>query len=195
MQSKKVILVATITTLFMVSLAGVLVVGGKWAQRSIKEEEATKQDTGNKQSQQVPEDQVVWYEIPELNIKFRVEKDIAENIGYRDDYAENEKFGYQLYAKRYPKYPEINQRQVRENYNSFSAILSYDLKDEYLSKCPADPKSSHMLLRTKDRIVCYIDDSFSQEVNKREGIYQKFDEPTKKLFDGYLKNVPVKEIK
>lgn len=144
--------------------------------------------------EEYPSDEnLVWYNIPELNIKFKVSKEIADNIGYEDNYVERGKSGYRLYAKNYPKYPEITQSQVDANLNSFAFIIAYDFNGAEPVDCSGGPQIN--LLKTDKRVVCYIDASFAREFNNKNGIDKKFDSATTELFKGYLKNILVEEIK
>ena len=171
-----------------------------------------KQDNQNKQintKQLSPEEieklkkekDLVWYEIPELNIKFLVKKEIANKIGYRDFYVESFKVnGKKLYIVDYYK---KHYYDTGGNLDSFAELLAYKLDDSgrYLKNGPHNTTKwqeicpNNILFKNKQEIICYNDDSFTIEMNKRNGNYEIFDSITKKLFDGYLKTVPIQPIK
>ena len=200
-----------------VVLLVVLVAGLAWfLNGKDKSSEESQQTANQKTGQTSPEnlsktenqtaEDLVWYEVPEMNIKFKVDKKISEVIGYREQYIEEGKTGgYELYTKNYPKYPQISKQQESNKQDSFSSIIAYNdyandpnmkwvTSCEGDSCCPADPAIRKLLIKTNKTIVCYYVNSFSKEYNKTEGIYNGFDAPTKKLFDGYLTTVTVEEI-
>ncbi len=125
------------------------------------------------------EDSFVWYEIPELNIKFYVTKEIADHLRYDQEFVENKPInGYKLYSK---SLDTNNQSKY------FSLIIEYQNHKNSEHYNQIMRSCENVLLETKQRLICYND-----KTNKKNNIH---DSITKKLFDGYLKTVPVEEIK
>ena len=142
-----------------------------------KNQISTKQLTKEEIEKLKKEKDLVWYEIPELGIKFLVEKEIANKIGYRDFYImETKAPGKELFIKN------------NNNQTVFAKIIEYinysdDKNLEWMvdcvgdACCPADPKIRKLLLKTKDRIVCYLTEKNNKDFLK-----------------DYLKNVQVELI-
>ncbi len=132
------------------------------------------------------EKDLVWYEIPELGIKFLVKKQMVDLIGYRDYYVEASKVhGKELYVVDFAKqyYNGTN------NLDVFGKILKYKLATDgvYLENNTVKLKDicKYILLKNKRLAFCYVPD-IAVEWNKKNGNYNEFNSQIKALFDGYL---------
>jgi hypothetical protein len=68
-------------------------------QQQVQQQNSNQQSVDNQQLQQIPEDQLVWYEIPELNIKFKVTKSVASELIYKIKNAKDS-YGYASFSSR-----------------------------------------------------------------------------------------------
>lgn len=192
--SKKFIISATFAFL-LIALA--LIVGKFWGggEKTGKENSyPTKQEMGN---------DLVWFQIPELNIQFQVEKEIADAVGF---VASGEK-SWRLYAKSYPKTVASHEEFTTDTFAYVvenkgyrdNTELEWVVSCEGDSCCPGEDDEvgkffGKLLIKTDEHLVCYFDSNSSKRYNETSGVMEKFDNITKKLFDGYLKTVPVEPI-
>ena len=135
------------------------------------------------------EKDLVWYEIPELNIKFLVTKDIANVLRYRDFYVQDSKVdGKELYIK------DLHAREDNKIPLAFAdLIVDRTVKDvdtgeyHFLSKYCLGNKNIKILVTKKGSYrVCYlreIDDNSKTLLYSQNNDLQDI---AKKLLQGYL---------
>ncbi|GEM_PF-6339163 len=118
------------------------------------------------------EKDLVWYEIPELGIKFLVTRDIAKIIGYRDFYVMDTKGpGKELFIKRNDVNDKIAFAKIIEYLNySKNKNLKWMINCVGSTCCPVDQNIGKLLLKTKSKIVCYLDEggSVANDILKNE---------------------------
>ncbi len=118
------------------------------------------------------EKDLVWYEIPELGIKFLVTRDIAKIIGYRDFYVMDTKGpGKELFIKRNDVNDKIAFAKIIEYLNySKNNNLKWMINCVGNTCCPVDKNIGKLLLKTKSKIVCYLDEggSIANNILKNE---------------------------
>lgn len=194
--SKKFIISATFAFL-LIALA--LIVGKLWGggEKTGKENlSPTKQEMGN---------DLVWFQIPELNIRFQVEKEIADAIWYRR--ANNDgkgPEGYELYVKENPNPDAASDRNSGDDFASIVQYKQYegasftnwiaDCSED--TCCPEDLENKgerHLLLKEDNRVICYFETK-TKDINEHLGIARNYSFITKKLFDGYFKTVPIEVV-
>ena len=135
------------------------------------------------------EKDLVWYEIPELNIKFLVEKDIADVLRYRDFYIQDNKAdGKELYIKDL-----YVQNNVKNPVVFADLIIDRAVKDtktgayHFLSEYCLGNKNIKILTTKKNSYrVCYlrkIDDGID---NLSYGQNNSLRNAAEKILQGYL---------
>lgn len=191
----------------------ILLAGSFWYVKEHKtevapEQEITKNDDLNDQNPVIPtnveeshneNEDLVWYEIPELNIKFEVYENIINLVDCRSFYVENTKAnGCELFIVDF--YDQYNDDS--KNADSFASLMVYELDvNGSLVNGPRENTSwnvicskDNVILKTKDRLICYVPDTFSHELNVKNGNYDRFNPSVKEIFDGYFVNVLAEEM-
>jgi hypothetical protein len=157
------------------AVAGWFLVAGQSQKTADKMQESadsqdTKQSIKSEEQKRVEEQKkekdLVWYEIPEMNIKFLVEKEMADLIGYRDFYVMDIKAdGKELYIKNGEEKAVFGYILVY-NKNNMKKNLKYTTKNTKIPQWGEICIGIHdrILFHSKNKITCY------QQIDKKINI-------------------------